>query len=70
MNRFICIVYYPHFLDWGSGQMQHEAITVVIAYKEPDKIIHNLIKLCLFIPVVSIMHMENSADVKKVITAT
>lgn len=50
--------------------MQHEAITVVIAYKEPDKIIHNLIKLCLFIPVVSIMHMENSADVKKVITAT
>lgn len=50
--------------------MQHEAITFVIAYQEPDKIIHSLIKLCLFIPVVSIMHMENSADVKKVIMTT
>lgn len=41
-----------------------------IAYQEPDKIIHSLIKLRIFIPVVSILHMENSADVKKVITTT
>lgn len=42
----------------------------VISYQEPAKIIHSLIKLRLFIPVVSIMNMENSADVKKVITTT
>jgi len=42
----------------------------VIAYQEPYKIFHSLIKLRLFIHVVPIIYMRNSADVKKVIKTT